>query len=72
MTYNQFIRQVEQNNVAQVSISGNQIDGVFASPVTVGSNGATASNFTVYIPEMADTNVVEILQSNNVPIYIYI
>ncbi|MFW5783077.1 MAG: ATP-dependent metallopeptidase FtsH/Yme1/Tma family protein, partial [Spirochaetota bacterium] len=70
VTFNEFLRQVEQDNVEAVTIAGNRVEGTFGSPVTVGpEDGIETQRFIVHIPLMANTNVVQRLQDNGVPIY---
>jgi cell division protease FtsH len=70
VTYNEFRRQVEQDNVEAVTISGNRVQGTFSQPVTVGPDeGNQVQRFVVYVPPMGDTDIVQLLQDNDVPIY---
>ena len=70
VTYNEFRRQVEQDNVASVTIAGNRVQGTFDQPVAVGpDDGNQATTFVVHVPTIGDTDVVQLLQSNDVPIY---
>ena len=70
VTYNEFRTQVEQDNVEAVTISGNRVEGTFGEPVAVGpDDGNEASNFVVHVPTIGDSDVVQLLQRNDVPIY---
>ena len=70
VTYNEFRTQVEQDNVESVTISGNRVEGAFSEPVTVGpQEGSEVQRFVVYVPPIGDTDIVQLLQNNDVPIY---
>ena len=70
VTYNQFREQVVQDNVEAVTVSGNRVQGTFSEPVTVGpEEGQQVQRFLVYVPTVGDTDIVQLLQDNNVPIY---
>jgi cell division protease FtsH len=71
VTYNQFRSQVESGNVEAVTVSGNRIQGRFSSAVTVGSGSNTneVQQFVVHIPPFGDANLLELMRTNNVPIY---
>ncbi|MFW5683808.1 MAG: ATP-dependent zinc metalloprotease FtsH [Spirochaetota bacterium] len=70
VTYNEFRRQVERDNVESVTIAGNRVEGVFSEPVSVGPNdGQQVQRFRVYVPPIGETDIVQLLQDNDVPIY---
>ena len=71
VTYNQFRSQVESGNVEAVTVSGNRIQGRFSSAVTVGSGSNTneVQRFVVHVPPFGDASLLELMRTNNVPIY---
>jgi cell division protease FtsH len=70
VTYNEFRTQVQQDNVESVTIAGNRVEGAFGEPVAVGPQDSNqVQRFVVYVPPIGDTDVVQLLQENDVPIY---
>ena len=67
LTYNQFKQEVSAGNVPEVTIKGHQVNGVMKSS---GDSGDTSGRqpFRTYIPEVGDTKIVDLLESNNVTI----
>ncbi len=70
VTYNKLLEQISRDNVEQVTIAGNRVQGVFKQPVTVGPEGGNRiERFVVYIPTVGKSDILSKLQQNNVPIY---
>ncbi len=66
--YNVFRRQAEQGNIETVTMRGNQIQGSFSDPVTIGAeDGNQVDSFIVYLPP-GEEDITQILRDNDVQI----
>ncbi len=73
ISYSQFINFVEQDQVAEVIIAGDEITGTMKSPVTIPAEGngdepAEVTHFTTFIPEFAGEGLMSTLRDHNVDI----
>ncbi len=70
VTYNQLREEIAQDNVTAVTISGNRVEGTFHSPVTLPTDEERqVQRFIVHVPVIAESDIVEMLRDQNVPIY---
>lgn len=71
ITYNEVIWQIEDGNVVAVTIAGNRVQGGFSTPVTVGTGDSSTEvqRFVIHVPPFADTDIVGMLRSRDIPIY---
>ena len=67
LTYNQFKQEVSAGNVSEVTIEGHQVTGVMKS-ADDSDDASGRQPFRTYIPEVGDTKIVDLLESNNVTI----
>src|SRR5438105_5019828 len=74
LSYSRFLQQVEQGNVASVTIkSDNSVTGTFKTPVREqpagpGSSTVTATRFTTLIPATGDPTLLPLLEKKGVEI----
>jgi len=73
ISYSQFINSVEEDQVAEVTISGDEISGSMKSPVAIpaagnGDESAEVTEFTTYIPEFAGEGLMATLRDHKVDI----
>ena len=73
LSYTSFLQQVQNSNVKDVTLSGNAVSGDFKTPLHQpqgGSGNGTAaySQFTSYVPETGDPNLLPSLEKNRVSV----
>ncbi len=73
LSYTSFLQQVQNGNVKDVTLSGNAVSGDFKTPLHQqqgGSGNGTAaySQFTSYVPETGDPNLLTSLEKNGVSV----
>jgi cell division protease FtsH len=73
LSYTSFLQQVQNGNVKDVTLSGNAVSGVFKTPLHQqqsgsGNNTAAYSQFTSYVPETGDPNLLPSLEKNGVSV----
>ena len=73
LSYTSFLQQVQNGNVKDVTISGNAVSGDFKTPLHQhqsgsGNNTAAYSQFTSYVPETGDPNLLPSLEKNGVSV----
>jgi cell division protease FtsH len=68
VSYSQFISQVQDNNVASVTLSDNDVVGTYKHAIHSDLNNSTGTKFTTTIPNLNSENTVPILQQHNVQI----
>jgi len=73
LSYTSFLQQVQNGNVKDVTLSGNAVSGDFKTPLHQpqgGSGNGTAaySQFTSYVPETGDPNLLPSLEKNGVSV----
>jgi cell division protease FtsH len=64
VSYSEFLRQVDARNLKNVTVKGQEIDGEFVSPI--GNDKITS--FRTYIPQSLNDQIMNKLESQNVPI----
>lgn len=66
--YSTFRNDVSQGNVAEITVTGNNIDGTFKHPVTVGSgkHALVYKEFLTTIPSFGDQGLMELLKTKGV------
>jgi ATP-dependent Zn protease len=70
IAYGEFFNQLADNNVANVTLSGTQINGTLKHPLSQGpANGSAAPNtFHSQVPELGDPALLPELRKDHVPI----
>jgi cell division protease FtsH len=73
LSYTNFLQQVQQGNVKDVTLTGNAVSGDFKTPLKQTSSGAgntTVSypQFTSYAPETGDPTLLPTLEKNSVQV----
>ena len=72
VSYTFFLTQVQAVNVAQITSTGDTIEGAFTKAASYTPTGETKSEqvtrFTTQRPSFADDNLFAMLQSNKVPV----
>src|SRR6266566_7851903 len=73
LSYTSFLQQVQHGNVKDVTLSGNAVSGDFKTPLhqqQSGSGNGTAaySQFTSFVPETGDPNLLPSLEKNGVSV----
>src|SRR5438128_1898402 len=71
LSYTSFLQQVQQGNVKDVTLTGNAVSGDFKTPLRQpqsGSGNGTAAytQFSSYVPETGDPNLLPLLEKNGV------
>ncbi|MFL5699995.1 MAG: ATP-dependent zinc metalloprotease FtsH [Ktedonobacteraceae bacterium] len=71
LSYTSFLQQVQQGNVKDVTLTGNAVSGDFKTPLRQpqsGSGNGTAvyTQFSSYVPETGDPNLLPLLEKNGV------
>src|SRR2546428_8690758 len=71
LAYTSFLQQVQQGNVKDVTLTGNAVSGDFKTPLRQpqsGSGNGTAAytQFSSYVPETGDPNLLPLLEKNGV------
>jgi cell division protease FtsH len=71
LSYTNFLQQVDQGNVKDVTLTGHAVSGDFKTPLQQPQSGsgnttATYSQFTSYVPETGDPTLLPELQKNGV------
>jgi len=73
LSYTSFLQQVQHGNVKDVTLTGNAVSGDFKTPLrqqqSGSGTGTTAfSQFTSYVPETGDPNLLPLLEKNGVSV----
>jgi cell division protease FtsH len=70
LSYSQFKQEVQQGNVAEVTVKGEHINGVFVDDYQVQGeeNGRTYRYFSTLVPSFGDRELMTILETNQVVI----
>jgi len=73
LPYTSFLQQVQQGHVKDVTLTGNAVSGDFKTPLRQpqsGSGNTTVaySQFTSYVPETGDPNLLPSLEKNSVQV----
>jgi cell division protease FtsH len=72
LSYTNFLQQVQQGNVKDVTLTGNAVSGDFKTPLhqqQSGTSSTTAySRFTSYVPETGDPTLLPTLEKNSVQV----
>src|ERR1700680_4969007 len=73
LPYTNFLQQVELRNVKDVTLTGNAVSGDFKTPLRQpqsgsGNNTAAYSQFTSFVPETGDPNLLPSLEKNSVQV----
>jgi len=69
VSYSQFKNQVQNDNVATVTVESDKITGVFKAPVKQpGSSTATVRDFLTYLPSFGDPQLLASLTKNGVTV----
>src|SRR5256712_3122652 len=73
LSYTSFLQQVQQGHVKDVTLSGNSVSGDFKTPLHQqqgGSGNGTAaySQFTSFVPETGDPNLLPLLEKKGVSV----
>jgi cell division protease FtsH len=73
LSYTSFLQQVQQSNVKDVTLTGNNISGDFKTPIHqqqsgTANNTATYPRFTSYAPDTGDPNLLPSLEKNGVQV----
>jgi cell division protease FtsH len=72
LSYTNFLQQVEQGNVKDVSLMGNAVSGDFKTPLQQPQSGTssttTYARFTSYVPETGDPTLLPTLEKNGVQV----
>ena len=73
LSYTSFLQQVQNGNVKDVTLSGNAVSGDFKTPLHQqqggsGNGTATYSQFTSYVPETGDPNLLPSLEKYRVSV----
>jgi cell division protease FtsH len=73
LSYTNFLQQVQQGNVKDVTLTGNAVSGDFKTPLHqqqsgTGNTTVAYSQFTSYVPETGDPNLLPLLEKNGVQV----
>src|SRR3984893_5221554 len=73
LPYTNFLQQVELRNVKDVTLTGNAVSGDFKTPLHqqqsgTGNTTVAYSQFTSYVPETGDPNLLPLLEKNSVQV----
>ena len=73
LSYTNFLQQVQQGNVKDVTLTGNTVSGDFKTPLKQTSSGAgnttvSYAQFTSYVPETGDPTLLPTLEKNGVQV----
>lgn len=70
ISYTTFLSQLDEDNVAQVTVQGEEIRGSLKEAVekTSGSKDQTYEKFITYLPSFGDKNLMEVLDDNDVEV----
>jgi cell division protease FtsH len=72
LSYTNFLQQVEQGNVKDVTLTGNAVSGDFKTPLQQPQSGTssttTYARFTSYVPETGDPTLLPTLEKNGVQV----
>src|SRR6184192_3294658 len=77
LPYTGFLQQVQQGNVKDVTLTGNAVSGDFKTPLRqppsaqpsgTGNTTVAYSQFTSYVPETGDPNLLPLLEKNSVQV----
>src|SRR6266480_6048100 len=73
LPYTSFLQQVELRNVKDVTLTGNAVSGEFKTPLrqqqsSSGNTTAAYSQFTSYVPETGDPNLLTLLEKYSVQV----
>lgn len=70
LSYSQFKQEVQQGNVAEVTVKGERINGVFANDYQIKDekNDRTYRYFSTLVPSFGDRELMTILETNQVVI----
>src|SRR5437016_5489569 len=73
LSYTSFLQQVQQGHVKDVTLTGNSVSGDFKTPLHQpqgGSGNGTAaySQFTSYVPDTGDRNLLPLLEKEGVQV----
>jgi cell division protease FtsH len=73
LSYTNFLQQVQQSNVKDVTLTGNAVSGDFKTPFREPQNGtgnttAAYSQFISYVPETGDPTLLPSLEKNSVQV----
>lgn len=71
IAYSTFRRQLQDSNVASVTVSGEEITGELKAPVRISGEGEDSveySRFVTYLPSFGDDELLELLQAQDVEI----
>src|SRR3989440_9228277 len=73
LSYTSFLQQVQNGNVKDVTLTGNAVSGDFKTPLHQqqggsGNGTATYAQFTSYVPETGDPNLLPLLEKKGVSV----
>ncbi|HEV2580583.1 MAG TPA: ATP-dependent metallopeptidase FtsH/Yme1/Tma family protein, partial [Ktedonobacteraceae bacterium] len=72
LSYTNFLQQVDQGNVKEVTLTGNNVSGDFKTPLRQPQSGTssttTSARFTSYVPETGDPSLLPTLEKNGVQV----
>src|SRR6266536_2889753 len=70
LSYTNFLQQVQQGNVKDVTLKGNAVSGDFKTSLRQTQSGTTTTypQFSSYVPETGDPNLLPELQKNSVQV----
>jgi cell division protease FtsH len=72
LSYTNFLQQVQQGNVKDVTLTGNAVSGDFKTPLHEPQSGTssttTSARFTSYVPETGDPTLLPLLEKNGVQV----
>ncbi|MCF8028487.1 MAG: ATP-dependent zinc metalloprotease FtsH [Desulfobacteraceae bacterium] len=70
ISYTTFVRQLDEDNVAQVTVQGDEIRGSLKEAVekTSGGKGQTYEKFITYLPSFGDENLMKTLDDSDVEV----
>lgn len=72
LSYTNFLQQVEQSNVKDVTLTGHAVSGDFKTPLQPPQSGTssttTYARFTSYVPETGDPTLLPTLEKNGVQV----
>src|SRR2546430_11501743 len=71
LPYTNFLQQVQQGHVKDVTLTGNAVSGDFKTPLRqpqsgTGNNTVTYTQFSSFVPETGDPNLLPLLEKNGV------
>ena len=72
LSYTNFLQQVEQGNVKDVTLTGNAVSGDFKTPLQQPQSGTSSTTsyarFSSYVPETGDPTLLPTLEKNGVQV----